>query len=194
MNGFASQVGMLPEQVWNADGLPDRHLYRGRPSGSAMPLAWTHSEYIRLLRSIRDEKVFDLPRHAWQRYVRQRVGSEFDLWRFDYQTPTFPEGRRLRIETDAPAVVHFSTDRWEHVQELPTRDIGLGFHVVDLPTAEMKIGEALVFTFRWPAAQNRWEGRDFQLTVDPPRGSPAEPPAVGRPWRAMEHQNPGAVR
>jgi glucoamylase len=61
MNGFASAVGLLPEQVWDAADIADQGLHLGRPSHSAMPLAWAHAEYIRLLRSIRDGRVFDLP-------------------------------------------------------------------------------------------------------------------------------------
>ena len=40
---------MIPEQVWDADPIPERRLYPGRPSGSAMPLAWAHAEYVKLL-------------------------------------------------------------------------------------------------------------------------------------------------
>ena len=54
MEGFASQVGLLPEQVWDSADIPSKDLYRGRPAGSAMPLAWAHAEYVRLLRSIHD--------------------------------------------------------------------------------------------------------------------------------------------
>ena len=50
---FSSEGGMLPEQIWDAPDLPERGMFLGRPSGSAMPLAWAHSEYIKLLRSRR---------------------------------------------------------------------------------------------------------------------------------------------
>jgi glucoamylase len=166
MNGFASQVGFLPEQVWDRDDIPGRDLYRGRPSGSAMPLAWTHSEYIRLLRSIRDRRVFDRPLDAWQRYVKRQMRSDLALWRFDHQPASFPAGRRVRVETMSPAVVHFSDDNWRTVRDAETCDTGFGIHVVDLPTAAMPVGESLKFTFRWPASANRWEGRDFQMSVD----------------------------
>ena len=36
---MASPGGMIPEQVWDADPIPERRLYPGGPSGSAMPLA-----------------------------------------------------------------------------------------------------------------------------------------------------------
>ncbi|KAJ8135882.1 hypothetical protein OY671_010905, partial [Metschnikowia pulcherrima] len=46
-------MGPLPEQVWDEDDNSEYHLYKGRPTGSAMPLAWAHAEYIKLLRSVR---------------------------------------------------------------------------------------------------------------------------------------------
>ena len=45
----ASPGGLLPEQVWDADPIPERGLYPGRPSGSAMPLVWAHAEFLKLL-------------------------------------------------------------------------------------------------------------------------------------------------
>jgi integrase len=46
MENFASEGGMLPEQLWDADDLPDGKMKRGDPTGSAMPLCWSHAEYI----------------------------------------------------------------------------------------------------------------------------------------------------
>jgi glucoamylase len=173
MEGFASQIGMLPEQVWDSDDLPAQALYRGRPSGSAMPLAWTHSEYIRLLRSIRDGKVFDRPADTWDRYVKNRTGSDLALWRFDHLVNSFPAGRKLRIELSSPAIVRFSIDSWKSATILATQDTGMGTHIADLPSTQIREGEELEFTFQWPQAGNRWEGQNFQLTAAKSR-QPAE--------------------
>ena len=45
----ASPGGLLPEQVWDAAPIPERFLFPGRPSGSAMPLLWSHAEFLKLL-------------------------------------------------------------------------------------------------------------------------------------------------
>lgn len=50
----ASVGGLLPEQIWDSEDIPERELFLGRPSGSAMPLVWEHAEHIKLLRSLRD--------------------------------------------------------------------------------------------------------------------------------------------
>ena len=70
---FANEGGLLPEQTWDAADIPERELYFGKPSGSAMPLVWAHAEYVKLLRSLRDGKVFDRPPQTVQRYLIEKV-------------------------------------------------------------------------------------------------------------------------
>ncbi len=66
---FASATGLIPEQVWDGSKLPGKELFPGQPTGSAMPLVWAHSEYLKLCRSIRDGAVFDLPPQTSARYL-----------------------------------------------------------------------------------------------------------------------------
>lgn len=68
----ASDTGMLPGQVWDGPDLPARGLYRGRATGSASPLGWAHAEYVKLCRSLRDDRVFDRPRAP---RVKQRMSG-----------------------------------------------------------------------------------------------------------------------
>ncbi len=164
----ANEGGLLPEQVWDAADVPERELFFGKPSGSAMPLVWAHSEYLKLCRSLADGRVFDLPPQAVERYQVRREGAPFACWRFNHRLSAVPAGQRLRLEVLAPAVVHWSPDGWRTVLDAPTRDTGLGLHVADLPPAA---GEQVVFTFYWPLAE-RWEGRDFAAAVVPPTPSP----------------------
>lgn len=53
MESFATPSLMLAEQVWDSG---DR---AGKPTGCATPLAWSHAEYLRLVRSRLDRRVFD---------------------------------------------------------------------------------------------------------------------------------------
>ncbi len=53
MECFANKSFMLPEQIW------DSGARMGQSTGSATPLGWSHGEYIKLLRSRLDQKVFD---------------------------------------------------------------------------------------------------------------------------------------
>jgi len=160
----ASPGGLLPEQVWDAPDIPDRELFNGRPSGSAMPLAWAHAEYIKLLRSLRDGRVFDMPPQPVARYQRGRGVSPFAIWRFNHKVRSCQRGRTLRIEVLSPARVHWTADGWRTWDDRPTRDTGVGLHYVDLPTAELGAGVVLTFTFFWPEA-GRWEGQDFTVEL-----------------------------
>jgi glucoamylase len=165
MRGFAGETGLIPEQVWDAADIPARGLFRGRPTGSAMPLSWAHAEYIRLRRSIRDKKIFDMPLLVYERYVRGKSESRIRSWRFDRQTDSIPAGKSLRVSVLSPAIVRYSLDGWRTHAEIPTRDTGLGIHFADLPTDRLKSGDRAVFTFRW-LADERWEGKDFSVGID----------------------------
>ena len=76
---FASCSGLLPEQIWDEPDRPNQHLFFGKPTGSATPLLWAHAEYIKLLRSAADGKIFDLIPVVAERYGDPRhhasVGS-----------------------------------------------------------------------------------------------------------------------
>ena len=58
---FSDGIGLIPEQVWDGPDLPERGLHPGQPTGSAMPLVWAHAEYLKLIRSLTDGTIFDLP-------------------------------------------------------------------------------------------------------------------------------------
>jgi glucoamylase len=44
MERFANETGLLAEQLWDADDIPDKAMFCGRRSGSAMALCWNHAE------------------------------------------------------------------------------------------------------------------------------------------------------
>ncbi|MBV6423539.1 MAG: Glucoamylase [Steroidobacteraceae bacterium] len=165
MIAFANDGGMLPEQVWDAPDIARRELFFGRPSGSAMPLVWAHAEYIKLARSLRDGRVFDMPPQTVARYIERNAESRHAIWRFNHKCRSLPVGRVLRIETLAQATVHWSDDGWRSVHDAVTRDTGLGVHVVDLPGERLQVGATLRFTFYWQEAA-RWEGVDFEVGVE----------------------------
>jgi glucoamylase len=61
MEFMANDGLMIPEQIFDGVGSPGPHNYQlGEGTDSATPLAWSHAEYIKLLRSLRDKQVWDL--------------------------------------------------------------------------------------------------------------------------------------
>lgn len=155
---------LIPEQVWESDDLPARELQNGHPAGSAMPLVWAHAEYVKLRRSLRDGKVFDLPPQPVRRYQVDRVASRLATWRQNLRCAKIVAGMTLRIELTAAAVVHWSADAWNTVVDTPTVDTSLGVHFADLPTAALHAGTTLRFTFRW-CDEDRWQGEDYACVI-----------------------------
>jgi glucoamylase len=166
MESIAGEAGLLPEQVWDSADIPGRELYVGHASGSAMPLVWAHAEYLKLRRSLFEGRIFDQPPQTVERYLVRQVASDRIVWRFNNKVRTMPARRTLRVETLAPAVVHWSIDEWRTVQDTATRDTTLGVHVCDLGTRDLTGGGRIHFTFYWPEA-DRWEGADFVVCTEP---------------------------
>jgi glucoamylase len=164
LEGFASDGHLLPEQVWDAADIPERELLRGRPSGSAMPLAWAHAEHVKLLRSLADGRVFDMPPQTHQRYQVEGVRARHCVWRFNQKSRSVTAGSLLRVELPAAATVHWSSDAWRTTHDTQTLDSGLGIHFADLDTAALPAGREVVLTFYWPAA-DRWEGVDYRVNL-----------------------------
>ncbi|MGN6585338.1 MAG: glucan 1,4-alpha-glucosidase, partial [Rhizobiaceae bacterium] len=166
MEESAGKGGLIPEQLWDGVDIPERELFRGKPSGSAMPLVWAHSEHIKLLRSLRDGAVFDMPPQGVKRYIRDKTVSPFRSWQFVNKIRSIPAGKILRIEAAAPAVVHWSLDGWKNTHDSETVRNCFGVYLVDLPVERASPGDCICFTFFWSDA-DRWEGTDFCVGIDP---------------------------
>ena len=129
-----------------------------------MPLVWAHAEYLKLRRSLRDGRLFDLPPQTVQRYLTGKTISPRMVWRFNHKIRSLPTGKILRIETIAPAVIHWSADDWHTVQDVTTHDVGLGIDIADLTTQALPERKQVKFTFYWPDA-GHWECADFSVRV-----------------------------
>ena len=165
MESFANEGGLISEQVWDSPDIPERELHFGRPSGSAMPLVWAHAEYLKLRRSLRDGRVFDLPPQTVQRYLTEKTVSPRMVWRFNHKIRSMPAGQNT-AHRDAGAGRHsLECRRLEHQSRTSTtHDVGLGIHIADLPTKALPEGKQIKFTFYWPDADH-WEGADFIVRI-----------------------------
>jgi glucoamylase len=163
MERFASSTRLLPEQVWSLPELPSAHMFFGRPTGGAMPLAWAHAEYIKLLRSAADGQVFDVIPEVADRYVHGCRKPLLEIWKFNRQVRTVPAGGVLRIQANTAFRLRWSFNQWNDVQVTESTALDTGHEYADLHIPREQRGP-ICFTFFWKNAA-RWEGRDFQVGV-----------------------------
>ncbi len=168
--GFSSIGGMLPEQIWDHEDLPEEGLYLGRSAGSAQPLVWAHSEYIKLLRSVTDGKVFDRISVVEDRYARSAKERSFISLIEVYQTArpisTLIAGLMLRIMDQNQFRLLYTLDNWATSKTIESRAVGFPGSYADIPTTPEQTG-VLRFTLYWPA-ENRWLGRNLEVTLITP--------------------------
>lgn len=133
MAAMAGTGGMLPEQVWDSDDMPENGLRRGGPTGSAMPLAWAHAEYIKLACSILEGRPVDRPEPLWARYHGIRPNAQVWYWSPSAPIRVLRRHARLGFVLPRPSVIVWRVDDSTPTQT-QTRDSGLGAQVVVLPT------------------------------------------------------------
>ena len=163
-----SPGGLIPEQVWDAAPIPERELAPGKPTGSAMPLVWAHGEYVKLLRSLADGRVFDMSPHTMRRYARRSGPPAAAHGARIARRPRFSPDRCCGSICCEESIVRYTRDDWKTQADVATSDTGLGLHVAELPTAGIAPGGKLVFTWR-RKADEVWRGQDFETRVVAPR-------------------------
>jgi glucoamylase len=165
---FSSKGGMLPEQVWDHDDLPQMGMFKGKSAGSAQPLVWAHSEYLKLLRSVVDGQVFDCISCVKERYGvapgTRKFKSMVEIFQTSRPVAALSAGKALRIADTARFKVLYTTDGWKTSTTKESRPVGYAGFFADIPTAEGQEG-TIEFTFYWPG-QDKWLGRNFEVIVD----------------------------
>ena len=125
---FADSGQMMPEQVWDEADKPERSMRRGQPDGSAVPLVWAHAEYLKLLRSAVDGKVFDLIDPVYQRYCatdgRKKRRSGVDIYSRRRPIGKMDAGKILRILDEGRFEVAWTDDGWQTTRTANSRRPG----------------------------------------------------------------------
>jgi glucoamylase len=160
MAAMSGPAGMIPEQVWDSAPIPARRLFPGRPTGSAMPLAWAHAEFIKLMISRDLGWPVDRPDAVWRRYGGRRPTRAAAVWRQDQPIEEIDRGAGLVITTPRPARVHWGIDGWMRVADIETSDTGLGLFAARIDPDLIGQARRIDFTFQW-ADDGTWIGRDF---------------------------------
>jgi len=156
---------LIPEQMWDDGDIAEKELFRGKATGSACPLVWAHSEYVKLRRSLRDGVIFDQPPQPVQRYIVEKRTSPYFAWRVNNKCLSMPQGKILRISLLAASRVHWSLDNWQTAHDSNTRPTGLGTHIADVPTAKLPPDAEVWFTF-YTNEEHQWAGTDYCVKVE----------------------------
>ena len=165
MAAMAGDGGMIPEQVWDETAIPTRHLYPGRPTGSAMPLAWAHAEFLKLAHSMKEGYPVDRPNAVWDRYKGMRPPKRKIFWLKQAPVSTMGSGMILVVALPHPATVSWGFNGWMDSRQQLTGKRGLGLYRVEIDTAMLVSGSRIDFTYR-DEETGKWAGIDFSVRVE----------------------------
>jgi glucoamylase len=165
MAAMSGPGGMMPEQVWDSAALPERRLFPGRPTGGAMPLVWTHAEFIKLVISRYLGYPVDRPAAAWRRYGGRRPEAARAIWCFHAPIRRIRRGQAFIIALPRPALIHWGIDGWKNAADGNTEDSGLGQHSLEIGAAALSQARAINFTLQWRDDQH-WVGMDYQVGIE----------------------------
>ncbi len=164
---FATPGQMMPEQVWDEADRPDLEFKRGKPTGSACPLVWAHAEYLKLLRSALDGKVFDRVDPVYERYSlpegRKKLRRGLEIYSNSRPIQKIKASNTLRILDERIFLLVFTRDGWKTTEKLMSRSVGnVGASADVVPGPGV---EALEWTLYWPE-QDAWLGYNVVVKVD----------------------------
>ncbi len=169
IEAFSSVGGMLPEQVWDFADLPSEGMYFGQSAGSAQPLVWAHAEYIKLLRSVVDGKVYDRIPIVEKRYAvkpeDRTFHSRLEIFQTARPISAMVEGGTLRIMDADRFRVVWTMDNWATKQTSESKNVGRPGWYVDIDAGKTPT-ETITFTMHWPQ-NDRWLGRNCDVTITP---------------------------
>jgi glucoamylase len=181
IESFSSFGGMLPEQVWDYADLPSEGLYFGRSAGSAQPLCWAHAEYLKLLHSVVEGRIFDRVSVVEERYAvpkeQRTFQSRMEIFRTTRPISAMVCGGTLRIVDPEHFTVLWSPDNWTTTNTTDASAVDAFGCFADVTAAPDQTG-SIVFTLFWPGS-NRWLGRDYEVTIHSEQ--PAQMPASRKP-------------
>ena len=130
---FAIGIGLLPEQIWDQPSIPEKLLWLGLPTSAAVPLAWAHAEYIKLVRSSTDGRAFDRIEPVYERYAAQpRRSTTLEIWSAHRKVPAIARGHTLRVLGEQPFDITWTANDWRDRDHAAAVVTVLGIWYVDV--------------------------------------------------------------
>jgi glucoamylase len=139
--------GLIPEQVWDREPVPEYGLEPGRPSGSAMPLVWAHAEFLKLLAARANGRPTELLDAVRVRYAGKAPHAPQWHWRENSLFDAMPAGRALSIERERPFTLHFGIGEEALDSERQSEPGPFGIHIVKFDADELPAEGVLRFAF-----------------------------------------------
>jgi glucoamylase len=164
---FATCGQMLPEQVWDEADKPERSMRLGQPAGSAVPLVWAHAEYLKLLRSAVDGKVFDRIDPVYERYCERngprRPNHGIEIYSRHRPIQAMDAGRLLRILDEKYFEAVWTEDGWRTKRKVLSRALGSAGFCADIAPASGS--SEIEWTLHWPD-QDAWLGYNVKVRIE----------------------------
>lgn len=166
MENFCNVGGMMPEQIWPLETTGS--MVYGQPAGSAMPLCWSHAEYISLVHSRELGHPTDRIHSAYDRYVQNpsQIREIPEFWAPGHRIKSFPAGTQLILLLDSLEDV-----RWRYLggewRVATTRKFTHRLHVLDLgkPTGSI---EFIATNQSGGTRPEKLEEATYQIKIIPP--------------------------
>jgi glucoamylase len=164
---FATGGQMMPEQVWDEPDRPSCSMYIGHPAGSAVPLVWAHAEYLKLLRSAVDGRVFDRIEPVYARYCepdgRKQTRRDLEIYSRRRPIQSIEIGETLRILEEERFDTVWTLDGWKTKHVTSARPLGSAGYSVDIkPDPD---SSEIELTLHWPE-RNAWLGYNVKITIE----------------------------
>jgi len=169
---YATDGQMMPEQIWDSPAVPGTHMRLGQPGGSAVPLVWAHAEYLKLLRSAVDGKVFDRIDPVYERYClpegRKRVRADLEIYSRMRPIQRMKAGDTLRILDEKHFDLRWTDDGWKTsntVTSVSMGNAGNSAEIASKPNTGNGETGKLEWTLRWTES-NTWLGYNVEVKLE----------------------------
>jgi glucoamylase len=139
---------------------------------------WAHAEYLKLLRSAADARVFDRISVVEARYGvaagKRTFTNHIEIFEITRPVTKIFSGYTLRIVDREHFRVVYTFDNWATTRSVEARSVGYPGSFVDISAAPDQTG-TIAFSLVWSGEgqQERWLGRNIDVSViSPPESTP----------------------
>jgi glucoamylase len=136
-----------------------------------VPLVWAHAEYLKLMRSATDGRVFDRIEPVYARYCepegRERRKNHIEIYSRKRPIQRIDAGKTLRILDDGHFDVVWTGDGWKTANRTTSRGLGSAGFSADItpPDGCEQVEWTLYWTERG-TGPDAWLGYNMRVKVD----------------------------